>query len=114
MLRGESKLFPGWSSTLFYLLPFDLLLRVKEREEKVMPALCIFQTYLLLTRIKDQTKIQTQKHHKVTFTLHQFLCQHKLHARDEFGLRNSFFLFYFSAQYPASIYYISSHSTDKY
>lgn len=68
--RGESKLFAGLSSPLFYFLPLDLLLREKEREEKVMAALYTFPINLLLTCIKKQTRIQTQKYHKATFTFH--------------------------------------------
>lgn len=97
IIRGERKLFPGLSSPLLYFLAlFFSLLRAKEREEKVTAALCTFPINLPLTRIKDQTRIQTQMCHKVTFTFHQFLYWDKLHSRAELGLWSSFLWFIFT------------------
>lgn len=125
--RCESQFFPGLSFPLFYFSPFDLLLRTEEKEEKVMAVLCTFPINLLLTLIKDQTRIQTQRYHKTTFAFHQFPYQGKLHLRLELNLWNTFslFNFYFYMQFvcvkflllPTSIYkyftYLSRLKTNK-
>lgn len=88
---SQACLLPCFTFSLFFLL-----LRAKEGEEKVMAALCTFQINLPLTRIKDQTRIQTQRCHKVSFTFHQFLYWDKLHSRVELGLWRSFLWFIFT------------------